>query len=427
MQYESAAPGAEGRITDKAAGASRPRFAASATAGKRLGEAYVLLLGTHFVVDCFSSTLPTMQPILAERFELSLTQAGILGGFWMFSSSLLQLPFGLLSDRLQSRYYTVLSPLAAALFLTAMGWASSFGLLIGLLLLGGMGVAAYHPHSTSQAGLVAGDRRGIATAIFIAVGTAGLGLGPIYLAAVVDRFGFERLWIAAVPAAAMAPVLFWRMPGPTGDARARGPAVDWHALRSAGKPLLTHYSLVVLRSIVQVGLAQFLSLYLVLVRGLNLNAASVALAVHFASTSAGSFLGGTASDWLGGRRVIVASAILSGPLLAAFMALEGWPSLLALFLGGVCLFATIPVHVIMAQELAPSQASTTTAMMMGFGWGTAGIVFVPTLGWLADMEGLGTVLWALAGLPALSLPLALTLPQGRTGRLGRFRRTPRKR
>lgn len=385
-----------------------------------MGEAYVLLLGTHFVVDCFSSTLPTMQPILAERFGLSLTQAGILGGFWMFSSSLLQLPFGLLSDRLRSRHYTVLSPLAAALFLTAMGWASSFGLLLGLLLLGGMGVAAYHPHSTSQAGLVAGDRRGIATAIFIAVGTAGLGLGPIYLAAVVDRFGFGRLWIAAVPAVALAPILLWRMPNPVGAAHAgRGPAIDWRALRSAGKPLLTHYSLVVLRSIVQVGLAQFLSLYLVLVRGLNLHAASVALAVHFASTSVGSFLGGTVSDWLGGRRVIVASAILAGPLLAAFMALEGWPSVLALFLGGVCLFATIPVHVILAQELAPSQASTTTAMMMGFGWGTAGIVFVPTLGWLADMEGLGTVLWALAGLPALSLPLALTLPQGRTGRLQR--------
>ncbi len=374
---------------------------------------FLLLLCTHFAVDCFSSALPTVQPILAERLGLNLAQAGLLGGIWMFSSALLQLPFGLASDRLQSRYFAILGPLATAAFLTALGLAPGFVWTAALLVLGGMGSAAYHPYSTSQAGSIGGERRGLSTAVFITVGTAGLGFGPLYLTAVIERFGFERLWFAALPVAAALPALVWRMPGPVGGTRPTGSAVDWRALRGEGKQLSILYLLVVLRSIVQVGLAQFLSLYMVQVRGADLNMASIVLAVYFLSTSAGSFVGGAAADRYGGRAVITISCLACVPLLAAFAVSDGWVSIVALFLGGTSLLATIPVNVVMAQRLVPSQAGTTSALMMGFGWGTAGIVFVPAAGWLADYVGLEAVLQAFAALPLISVPLALTLPKAR--------------
>ncbi len=389
----------------------KPVLTAGFSSRRRAGEAFLLLLVTHFVVDCFSSALPTVQPLLAERFSLSLAQAGLLGGFWMFSSALLQLPFGLVSDRLQNRHFTVLSPLVTAVFLSALGLAPGFAAVVALLLVGGMGSASYHPHSTSQAGRLGGDRRGIATAVFITVGTAGLAFGPIYLTAVIEWFGFERLWYAAVPVVVLAPWLLWRVPRPIRTSGRARSAVDWHALLGQRRALLSLYILVVLRSIVQVGLAQFLSLYMVQVRGANLKVASAALAVYFLSTSVGSFVGGAAADRFGGRSVIVASSIACVPFLGVFMAAEGWISMLALFLGGVIMLATIPVNVVMAQELVPSQAGTTSAMMMGFGWGTAGILFVPVAGWFADAFGLQAVFWAFTALPLLGVPLALTLPR----------------
>ena len=383
---------------------------------RRAGEAFLLLLLTHFVVDCFSSTLPTVQPLLAERFSLNLTQAGLLGGIWMFSSALMQLPFGLISDRVQSRYFTVLSPLVTAFFLTSLGLAPGFAVLVGLLLVGGMGSASYHPHSTSQASRLGGERRGISTAVFIAVGTAGLGFGPLYVTAVIEWYGFEQLWFAAVPVAVVAPILFWRVPRPIRSGRRARASVDWSALRGQGRALLSLYVLVVLRSIVQFGIAQFLSLYMVQVRGEGLKMASAALAVYFLSTSVGSFVGGAAADRYGRRSVILASFIACVPLLVAFMAFQGWVSVLALFASGVVMLATIPVNVVMAQELAPSQAGTTSALMMGFGWGTAGIIFVPIAGWLADAVGLEAVFWGLAMLPLLGVPIALTLPPSGKGR-----------
>ena len=187
-------------------------------------------------------------------------------------------------------------------------------------------------------------------------------------------------------------------------------AVDWEALRGQGSALLTLYALVVLRSIVQVGLAQFLSLYMVQVQGASFERASIALSVYFLSTPVASFLGGTAADRYGGRTVILVSCAGGAPFLAAFLALDGWLSLAALFVGGVILLSTVPVNVVMAQELVPSQASTTSALMMGFGWGMAGIVFMPAVGLLADSVGLGPVFWGLVALPVLGLPLALALP-----------------
>ena len=372
-------------------------------------EAFLLLLITHFTVDCFSSALPTLQPLLATRFGLTLAHAGLLGGLWMLASSVMQLPFGLLSDRWHSRLFTAMSPLAAAVFLSAMPLATGFAGVAGLLLLGGMGVAAFHPHSTSQAGQMGGSRRGMSTAIFITAGTAGLGCGPLYLAEVSERYGYENLWVAALPVAALSPLLVWRVPQPVIDPQMQRRGVDWKVLRRQRRPLLAHYALVVLRSIVQVGLAQYLALYMVQVRGSDFKSASVALAVFFASTSAGSFLGGWLADRLGGRRVIVASCLASGPLLACFLAMDGWLSLLALFAGGAVLLSTIPVNVVMARDLVPSQAGTAAALMMGFGWGLAGIAFVPAAGLIADYVGLDLVLWGFTLLPVLGLPLARVL------------------
>jgi len=378
-------------------------------AGRSGTEAFLLLLGTHFVVDCFSSTLPTVQPLLVDRFGLSLAQAGLLGGIWMFSSSVLQLPFGLLSDRLQSRQFTVLSPVVAAICLSSMGLVDNISGVIALLLAGGMAVAAYHPYSTSQAGRIAGGRKAIGTAIFITVGTAGLGLGPLYVTVVVERIGFDRLWVSAMPVLALAPLLLWRVPKPDLDLDSKRGAVDWLALREHAGALVALYALVVLRSIVQVGLAQFLALYMVQVRGAEFSTAAMALAAYFLSTSVGSFVGGAAAHRFGGCSVIIASCTGAGPILALFIATDGWLSIAALFVAGVVLLASIPVNVVMAQDLVPSQAGATSALMMGFGWGIAGIIFVPAAGWLADFIGLEAVLWGFTALPLLGLPIALRL------------------
>ena len=297
----------------------------------------------------------------------------------MFSSSVLQLPFGILSDRLQSRLFSVFGPLAAGVFLSILGWADNYAGLLGLALLGGMGVAAFHPQSTTEATRLSGERRGLGVAIFITAGTFGLACGPPYFAAIIDAFGFAALPLAMSLAVAVSALLLWRLPAPpaheTADRR-----IDWQALGAERKPLVTHYALVYLRSCVQLGVGQFLTLYLTLERGFELDGASLTLALFFLAASAGSFVGGGLADRIGGRRVIQLSMLASTPFYAGFLMTEGALSILCLFLGGLMLLLTIPVNVVMAQELVPSQRGIVTSLMMGFSWGVAGITFVPLVG-----------------------------------------------
>ena len=83
---------------------------------------------------------------------------------------------------------------------------------------------------------------------------------------------------------------------------------------------------------------------------------------------------------------------------------------LALLAGGLILLFTIPVNVVMAQELVPSQTGTVSALMMGFAWGLAGLVFVPAAGWAGDVFSLHVVLFSLLVFPLIGLLPTRLLP-----------------
>jgi FSR family fosmidomycin resistance protein-like MFS transporter len=103
----------------------------------------------------------------------------------------------------------------------------------------------------------------------------------------------------------------------------------------------------------------------------------------------------------------------SVPFLATFFAASGALSAAGLALGGLILLFTVPVNVVMAQQLAPRQAGTVSALMMGFSWGMAGLFFIPLTGFVADRLGLHTALASLTLFPLAGAALALLLPKAR--------------
>ena len=98
----------------------------------------VLLSLAHSMVDLYSSIIATLQPLFVERYTLSLTQVGVIGGVFLFSSAVMQLFFGMLSDRFHTRMYAVVSPAIAAVVLTSLLHASGFPILLLLTFLGGL-------------------------------------------------------------------------------------------------------------------------------------------------------------------------------------------------------------------------------------------------------------------------------------------------
>lgn len=373
-------------------------------------QTLALLSLAHFFIDLYSSALSGFQPVLVERLGLSLAQAGLLGGLLVFSSSTLQPVYGYLSDRFHSRLFTALAPAVAGVFISLLGVAPNYLALIALVLLGGAGIASFHPQGSARATLGMTENRGRWMAVFISSGTLGLALGPSFFSWLITGLGVDRTWVGMIPGIVVTGLLLAQMPEapiPAGPRR----GFDWDVLRAVWKPLTILYLLVFIRSIVQISFTQFLPLYLTKERALGLNQANFALTLYLGCGAIGGFLGGQLADRFGGRRVILISMIASLPLLGGFFFTTGVASLVCLGLGGLILLFTIPVNVTMGQDLAPSQAGTVSALMMGFAWGTAGMLFIPLVGYAADHFTLHWSLFSLLAFPLLGFFLALKLPR----------------
>src|SRR5262249_52093186 len=146
---------------------------------------------------------------------------------------------------------------------------------------------------------------------------------------------------------------FLRLSAPDSGPKMR---FDLAPLRAVWRPLTILFFLVVIRSIVQVTFAQFLPLYLKLQRGYSLAGASYITSAYLVGVALGVFTGGNLAGRFGGRRVILFSMIASVPFLLLFVFTSGALSVGGLIVGGLILLFTIPVNVVMGQELAPANA-----------------------------------------------------------------------
>jgi FSR family fosmidomycin resistance protein-like MFS transporter len=369
-----------------------------------------MLAIAHFTIDSYSSFFSPLLPLLVAKLDLSLTLVGTLVAFASISSSFAQPAFGLLADRARRPWFIAFGPLVAALFLSGIGVAPTFSALLALLTLGGLGVAAFHPQAAALSREVS-PRPAMGMAIFVTGGTLGFALGPLLAVGVVGAFGLERTWIAALPGLVVAGLLlgwFARVRPRTHDPAAR-PRLA--ALRPVLRPLTLLYFVVVCRSAVSYGFMTFLPIYLNRL-GWSVSQGGAMLTVHLVFGALGGFLGGWLADRWGGRRVVVRSFVLAAPLYVAFLFLPDWRGLVCLVLGGFFLQSSLPVNVVMGQELSPQHSSTISSLLMGAAWGVGALLIGP-IGALADARGLHAALLTLAGLLGVGLLCALALPDVR--------------
>ena len=138
------------------------------------------------------------------------------------------------------------------------------------------------------------------------------------------------------------------------------------------------------------------------------------LATFSLGSAAGGILGGLLSDRLG-RIAVLRSSVLAGiPLFVAlvYSAPGSWWYYPLTALVGVVVNANTPVAIVLAQEYAPDHVATASALMMGFAWGTSGVLFT-LVGALADLTSPRAAMVAaiLLLVPALWLTVRLPEPE----------------
>ena len=378
---------------------------------RRLGlhPTVVRLASTHFLVDGYGNIYAPLLPLLVPHLSLSLAAAGTLQMCFQLANSVAQLGFGQLADRWRPRALIVIGPFVSVSVLSLMG-AASTPLILGIILVvGGLGGAAFHPPAAALVHRLGGRHSASAMAFHITGGSLGFSLGPLLFAPFAQRFGLQWTPFLMFPALCILPLLVRYVPK-IERIHERRDAEGMRALRPYAKPLTLLYLIVVIRTFTSLSFATFLPIMLTR-RGMSIGQAGSAIAVYLFASSAGGFFGGPVADLWGARRVIALSLVLSVPFLAIAPALNGWTFVAALSAGGFLLQSTLPVNVTFGQMIAPVSAATVSSLMMGFAWGTGGLT-VPFVGMLADRLGIERTLIAMAFMPLIAAGLALPLPAG---------------
>jgi FSR family fosmidomycin resistance protein-like MFS transporter len=376
----------------------------------------LLLASTHFIVDGYGNILAPLLPLIIAELNLSLAGAGTLQMCFQLAASVTQLGFGHVADRWRPRVLLLVGPILGVTLLPMIGLASGAWLLALLLVLGGLGGAAFHPPAAALVHRYAGRHRGFAMSFHITSGTLGQAVAPLLFAPFAQAFGLGATpWLIA-PALVLLVILLRKLPS-FARLQDHGEAGGFRALRPYAAPLTLLYSIVVLRTLTATSFSTFVPIMLTM-RGMTIAEAGTAASIYLFAVGAGGFVGGPMADRFGARLVIILSLVAAVPFLAVAPLFSGWQFVALLAIGGFLLQSTLPVNVTFGQMIAPISAATVSSLMMGFAWGTGSLI-VPVVGLVADRIGIERALVIMSVLPLVAAGLALPLPTARPHALPR--------
>src|SRR6266545_5407200 len=166
----------------------------------------------HFATDFANGALPALLPFMVDRFHLSYTLAAALMLGSAASSSLVQPLFGLWSDRRGALWLLPSGVALAGIGVALAAAAPSYWLVLLLVVVSGLGVAAYHPEGSKFAAYASGQRRASGMSLFSLGGNVGYALGPTATTPLVIAFGLTGGLLLSLPCLVVAGLLLLALP-----------------------------------------------------------------------------------------------------------------------------------------------------------------------------------------------------------------------
>jgi len=273
----------------------------------------IMFMAAHAVNDGFSWVIPPLLPAVREHFQLSYTEMGAFYTFFRFFGSILQWP---------AAYLIVFAP-ASTILVGGLLWLSfgmflstlsaSYGVMVLLSGVSGIGGATYHPLAVSLLSRVFGrDSLGRAIALHLSGSSIGHVIAPFLVGLLLSLFGWRvpiQVWSGLGLLAGVGLFIFLKKE-----------KENFHPVKKAlGLPFLSQSIGIYifaesLWGIAQMGLMTFLPLFLVDYRGfIPSKAAAVYGIMALSGTIFRPFIGAF-MDRMGRRKPIIILGFLISAL-----------------------------------------------------------------------------------------------------------------
>ncbi|RME46184.1 MAG: MFS transporter [Caldilineae bacterium] len=367
------------------------------------------IVGGHFTHDTYSAFVAPLLPLLIEKLSLSLTLAGGLAAFTQLPAILN--PFiGYLADRISLRYFVILAPAVTATLISLMGLAPNYPMLAILLLVTGVSVAAFHAPAPAMIARISGKEVGKGMSLFMAGGELGRTVGPLLAVWAVSTWTLDGFYRVVIFGWAASAVLYWRLHDiPARPERRQSVRAMLPAARRLFLPLL---GIVFPRAFLLAALSVYLPTFMSQ-RGAGLWLAGASLSIYELAGVVGALAGGTLSDRLGRKTILLVGIASSALLMLVFLQTRGWllgPVLLVL---GFTALSTTPVMLAVVQEQMPHNRALANGVYLAISFLTRPLV-VLLIGIVGDQFGLTAAYYGSAAIALLALPAVLYLPASAT-------------
>src|SRR5436190_15005707 len=371
------------------------------------------LAAGHMAVDFAGGALPALLPFFKDRFDLSYTLVAVLVLASSISSSVIQPLFGLWSDRRGAIWLLPVGVAVGGVGIALAAAAPVYGLVVLLVVVSGLGTAAFHPEGSKFAAYASGDRRASGMSLFSVGGNVGYALGAIVTTPIVIALGLTGGLLLMVPCLVVAgmllrlvPFLLSLEPGARSASRSAAPTGE-----DRPGAMVILLVVVALRSVAWFGLITFVPLWEVSL-GHSKSFGAHLLALMLLSGAVGTLVAGPAADRFGRRPVLMASNVIVPPAILVFVLVGGVPGAIALCVIGPAVVGTFGVTMVMSQEYLPRHIGMASGLSIGLSIGRGGIAAV-ILGAVADSVDLKTAFYVCAVAPIFGALLTTLLPSSR--------------
>lgn len=379
---------------------------------KMEGTVYSILIIcgiSHFLNDLIQSIIPSIYPIIKDKFDFSFAQIGIITLMFQMASSILQPFTGLYADKHPRPYALSVGMCFTLIGLLMLVFSENYLLILLSVSIVGLGSSVFHPTASRVAQLASGGRKSLAQSIFQVGGNGGSAIGPLLAALIILPFGQHAIsWFAL--AALLAALIMIRLGA---WYKARLVYVVTHpqknvtlsndiSKRAKYGALLILVLLIFSKYFYTSCITSYFTFFLIDKFGISVQASQLCLFVFLAAFAIGTVAGGMLGDKFGRKYVIWFSILGAAPFALIMPFANLFWTLVCTFLSGLIIASAFSSIVVYATDLMPDKVGLIAGIFFGlmFGLGGLGSAF---FGWLADKTSIEFIFQVSAFLPLLGI------------------------
>ena len=367
--------------------------------------------GAHALHDGYTDLIYVMLPIWQSEFGLSYAAIGALRGLFAGAMAGLQIPAGMLSERLGSAFVLAGGTALAGIGYCLAGASTGFAMLLAALLIGGIGASTQHPIASALvARAFPGARSLKALGTYNFAGDIGKMTLPALAALLITvmpwRPALALLGALGIIAAVAVLLLTPRFAHPTADSTPLETDAPVTSRRHGGFLLLL--SIGVIDSATRMAFLTFLP-FILTAKGANLPLIGVALTLVFAGGAIGKLVCAFIGARLGAIGTVLLTETLTAILILTILPLPLEAAIVMLPVIGVALNGTSSVLYGSVPELVEPENRARAFGIFYTGTIGSGAVAPAIYGFAGDALGVPAAVMLVACIVLLTLPLAWML------------------